>query len=95
MLQKTIRQIDPGVVVAPGLAVVATDSRHYEPLAENVFRFLPLRLSSEDLKRIHGVDERIAVSDYLEMVQFLILLVQNSATVETDGASPSDEGPTG
>jgi carboxypeptidase PM20D1 len=95
ILQKTMRQIDPNVVVAPGLAVVATDSRHYEPLAGNIFRFLPLRLSSGDLKRIHGVDERIAVSNYLEIVQFLILLVQNAATVETGHASPGNGGPPG
>lgn len=79
LIQRTIRQLDPSIVVAPGLAVVATDSRHYEGLTENTFRFLPLRLGPDDLSRIHGIDERISVENYLEMVQFMVHLLKNAA----------------
>jgi len=75
-LQRVIRQVFPGVVVAPGLAVVATDSRHYEAVADNIYRFLPVQLQVEDLQRIHGIDERISVENYRQMVQFMILLIQ-------------------
>jgi carboxypeptidase PM20D1 len=75
-LQRVIRQVFPGVVVAPGLAVVATDSRHYEAVADNIYRFLPIQLQVEDLQRIHGIDERISVQNYHRMVQFMILLIQ-------------------
>ena len=75
-LQRVIRQVFPGVVVAPGLAVVATDSRHYEAVADNIYRFLPLQLKVEDLQRIHGIDERIGVENYQKIVQFMILLIQ-------------------
>ena len=37
--------------VLPNLVVVVTDARHYADLSENIFRFLPLRLDSGDLKR--------------------------------------------
>ena len=75
-LQRVIRQIFPGVVVAPGLAVVATDSRHYEAVADNIYRFLPVQLQAADLNRIHGIDERISVENYQRMVKFMILLIQ-------------------
>ena len=75
-LERVIRQVFPGVVVAPGLAVVATDSRHYEAVADNIFRFLPVQLQVEDLQRIHGIDERISVENYHQMIQFMILLIQ-------------------
>ncbi len=75
-LQRVIRQVFPTVVVAPGLAVVATDSRHYEAVADNIYRFLPMQLKVEDLQRIHGIDERISVENYQQMVQFMILLIQ-------------------
>lgn len=75
-LQRVIRQVFPGVVVAPGLAVVATDSRHYEAVADNIYRFLPVQMQVEDLQRIHGIDERISVKNYEKMVQFMILLIQ-------------------
>ena len=52
------------MVVAPYLVVVVTDARHYSRLSSNVFRFLPLRLTSLDLERMHGVNERIGVDAY-------------------------------
>ncbi len=79
-IERVIRQLDSDVLVSPGLAVVATDSRHYEGLTENTYRFLPLQLSADDLKRIHGVDERIAVDNYLELVQFFVLLLRDAAS---------------
>jgi carboxypeptidase PM20D1 len=63
-LQRTIRSIVPDAVVAPYLVVVATDARHSAGLSENIFRFLPLRLDSDDLKRMHGIDERVGIGDY-------------------------------
>ena len=71
-LQRTIREVFPDVIVAPGLTVGATDSRHYETIAENTFRFIPMRITAEDLKRIHGTDERISVDNYLELIRFYI-----------------------
>jgi len=43
------------------------------------YRFLPVRLSSEDLRRIHGTNERIAVKDYADMVRFYITLMRLAA----------------
>ena len=42
-LQRTIAEIYPGIVVAPGLSMVATDSRHYAPIASDIYRLIPLR----------------------------------------------------
>jgi carboxypeptidase PM20D1 len=37
------------VIVAPGLMVAATDSRHYTGITDKIFRFSPVRANSEDL----------------------------------------------
>jgi carboxypeptidase PM20D1 len=63
-LERSIRSIAPDVVVAPYMVVVVTDARHYSNLSQNIFRFLPLRLTVEDLERMHGIDERIGISAY-------------------------------
>jgi carboxypeptidase PM20D1 len=63
-LSRSIRSIVPNVVVAPYLVVVATDARHYTDISDNVFRFLPLRLTSRDLERMHGIDERVGIREY-------------------------------
>lgn len=77
LLARTIRQIDPQIAVAPFLVVGATDSRHYTGLAEQVFRFDFCRLAPDDLKRIHGTDERIGIADYPQAVRFFIQLLEN------------------
>jgi carboxypeptidase PM20D1 len=78
-IQKTIRQIFPDTVVAPYLVTGATDSRHYLPLTQNVFKIVPMVVTPEDLKRVHGTDERISVENYKECIQFYIQLIKNSA----------------
>jgi carboxypeptidase PM20D1 len=79
-LHRTIAEVYPGAVVAPGLSMVATDSRHYAPIAADIYRFLPLRVTGEDLKRIHGSDERIGVKTYAELIGFLAHLIENLST---------------
>ena len=78
-LHRTIEQVFPDTVVAPNLALGATDSRHYGRISDNVYRFMPMRLKRIDLKRIHGTDERITVSNYTEMVRFYLQLIRNSS----------------
>ena len=80
-LQRTIRSIVPDAVVAPYLVVVVTDARHYADLSENIFRFLPLRLSSDDLKRMHGIDERVGIRDYEMAIRTYRQLVVNAAGI--------------
>ena len=70
----------PEVVVAPGLLVAGTDSKHYLPLTEATYRFLPIRLTGEDLQRIHGTNERIAIDNYAEVISFYAQLIRNSAS---------------
>jgi carboxypeptidase PM20D1 len=78
-LERTIRSITPDAVVAPYLVVVATDARHYGGLSTNVFRFLPVRLAPQDLERMHGTDERIAVRDYERVIRTYRQLILEAA----------------
>lgn len=78
-LERTIRSIAPDVIVAPYLVVVVTDSRHYSGLSRNVFRFLPLRLTSRDLERMHGTDERIGIREYEGAIRIYRQLVLEAA----------------
>jgi carboxypeptidase PM20D1 len=66
--------------VVPYLVVVVTDARYFSGLSDNIFRFLPLRLSATDLKRMHGIDERIAVENYENAIRTYRELLINAAT---------------
>jgi carboxypeptidase PM20D1 len=78
LLQRTIRQVFPEVVVAPSLVIAATDSRHYTKLTNNVYRFAPLWVRSEDRARFHGTNERISVENFEHCVRFYVQLIRNS-----------------
>ncbi|MEE8291236.1 MAG: M20 family peptidase [Candidatus Tectomicrobia bacterium] len=77
-IQQTIRQVFPGVVIAPSLLIGATDSKHYVELSENVYRFRPIWIRPEDLSRYHGADERVSVENLEKSVQFYYQLIKNS-----------------
>lgn len=79
VLQKTVRQIFPGTVVAPYMVVGATDSRHYAPLTRNVFKLVPLVATREDLNRVHGTNERISLEGYGQCIKFYVQLIRNSS----------------
>jgi carboxypeptidase PM20D1 len=78
-LQRTIRQLFPGTVVAPYLVTGATDSRHYLVLTNNVFKIVPVVVTPEDFKRVHGTNERLSVTDYEKCIKFFIQLIRNSS----------------
>jgi carboxypeptidase PM20D1 len=79
MLNRTIREVFPDVIVAPGLMVGATDSRHYVGVTDKIFRFSPVRANSDDLKRFHGTNERLSIEGYADMIRFDRRLIENAA----------------
>lgn len=79
VLRRSIEEVFPDAAVAPGLFTGGTDARHYAGLTPHVFRFLPLRATLEDLRGVHGADERIAVSAYADMVRFYLRLIESAA----------------
>ena len=79
-LERTIQSVNPEALVAPYLVVVVTDSRYYASLTNNVFRFLPIRLTSRDLERMHGTNERISVANYERAIRTYHQLLINTSS---------------
>lgn len=71
-----VRQVFPQAAVAPYLVQGATDARHYTGLCEQVFRFSPYLLTGEELKTIHGANERISVENLERMAQFYMQIMR-------------------
>ncbi len=78
VIQRTIQEIFPAVIVAPGLVIAGTDSRHYASVTENIYRFMPVRINKAELSRIHGANERISAVNYKQMIRFYRQLIINS-----------------
>jgi len=77
-LQRAIRQVFPGTLVAPSLMVARTDARHYTELTDNVYRFVPIHAKQEDVARFHGVNERVSIENLAQGIQFYYQLIKNA-----------------
>jgi len=77
VLTRTVREVMPDVVVAPMISIGGTDCIHYIGLSPNIYRFLPERLYGDDLDMLHGMNERISIANYGEMINYYIQLVRN------------------
>ena len=84
LLTQVIGESFPGIITAPYLVVGGTDSRHYLPITDNVFRFIPIRMGPDDMARFHGTNERVSVENMGEAVAFYVRLMK--ALNEQDGA---------
>ncbi len=79
VLQTTIHEISPDVLVAPFVLVGGTDTCHYIDLTENILRFIPARMAQRDTQRLHGIDERISQENFLEIVRFFHQFIKNAS----------------
>jgi carboxypeptidase PM20D1 len=79
LIERTVRELFPGVVVAPGLMIGGTDARHMVSIADDVYRFSPVRAGPADLSRFHGTDERMAIENYAQMIVFYRTLIEHAA----------------
>lgn len=83
LIASTIRGMIPGEVppVIPYLVMGGTDAKFWGPHSDKVYRFLPIPLGDGDRERVHGVNERVAVQDYLTAVGFFVQLLRGSDTL--------------
>jgi len=85
----TIREIFPGAVVAPYLLLGGTDSRYFRDLCDCVYRFLPIALESDGLRRAHGTNERIPLEGFSDGARFFRRLIENADATRLEGDESS------
>ena len=78
VIKHTVMQLFPNSIPIPGLMNGATDSRFYVNSTKNIYKFQPMLIKSVDVKRFHGVDERISLDNYADLVNFYFKLMENS-----------------
>ena len=76
MVSKAVADTWRGCVVTPYLMMQCSDSRHYRDLSDKVYRFSAMDLNTEELRLIHGNNERIRLEVVERAVEFFIRLMQ-------------------
>ncbi|MBS1612250.1 MAG: M20/M25/M40 family metallo-hydrolase [Bacteroidetes bacterium] len=77
LLQKTAAEVFPDAIVTPFLMIGSTDSKHFQDITENTYRFLPVRMEPEQVRSIHGINEKVGVKDYMETISFFEVMLTN------------------
>lgn len=62
-IERAVGRSHPDARTVPYVMMAATDSRHFHRFTPATYRFAPLAMSAELRATIHGVDERVAVSE--------------------------------
>jgi carboxypeptidase PM20D1 len=76
-IARTVRTVFPDAVVAPSLFLGATDSRHMVAVSDDTYRFLPVKMTDEDIARLHATNERVAVTALADAVRFYRELIEH------------------
>ena len=75
-LEKAINETYPGIPVLPFIMIATTDSRHYEKIADKIYRFGPHILDPKDMGGVHGHDERISIENLNRGLTFYSTLMR-------------------
>jgi carboxypeptidase PM20D1 len=74
-IASTTREFFPGTPCAPYIMLGGSDARNYYEICENVYRYSPYVMTSDDLSRVHGVNERLKVDAFALMVDYFYRLI--------------------
>ena len=75
-LELVVRQTFNNVLTAPFVFLAATDSRHYQPICANIFKFSPYLITPDEQKSVHGINERISQDTLAGMAAFYYRLMK-------------------
>lgn len=80
LIEKIVAGLYPEALVTPYLVMAGTDSRKFQPLCSNIFRFSAYKLDIDELDSIHGTNERVSLENLESCIKFNILLIKNWGT---------------
>ena len=75
-IQQAAVNTNKNVITAPYLMIGASDAKHYNKVAKNAYRYLPVEMEEDGLERMHGTNERIKKAAYVKTVKFYLHLIK-------------------
>ena len=72
-----VKTVYPKANISPFLMLGATDSRHFDGLCDKIYKFAPFVYESEDLKLLHGINEKISIENFNKGIQIYYMSIKN------------------
>jgi carboxypeptidase PM20D1 len=63
------------MIVAPYLVVAGTDSRSFQDVSEDVYRFMPMHVKLSETKMIHGTNEHMTMANLKRTIDYFARLI--------------------
>jgi carboxypeptidase PM20D1 len=82
IVASTVRAMDETALVAPYMVRGGTDAKYFYGLSPNVYRFLPVDVNAETVEYIHGIDEHLAVEDYLQAIRYYYNVIRQAVAAD-------------
>lgn len=76
LISQAVSVSHPAAITVPYVTMAATDSRYFHQFWPAVYRFAPLEMSAELRATIHGVDERVAITELARGERFHRALIE-------------------
>ena len=76
-ITESLQQIFPTANIVPYVTLGGTDSRNYQTISNNIYRFLPMALTNEERDLMHASGENISLDNYAKMILYFKTLIRN------------------
>ncbi|HEX3043885.1 MAG TPA: M20/M25/M40 family metallo-hydrolase [Bacillota bacterium] len=83
VMERTVHRENPKALVVPYLSPGGTDSRYFRRLGITAYGFMPILISEEELRRMHGIDERLSLANLEQGTRILAQVVREICGVES------------
>jgi carboxypeptidase PM20D1 len=70
IMKTALSKVYPDALITPYLSVTGSDAPKYEKVSQNIYRLIPVRLTSEEQETIHNFNERLSIENYLRVIAY-------------------------
>lgn len=79
VIREAVNKMDPGALITTPMLAGYTDSYYYRALGIGAYGLSPFRLTEEDIRTVHGNDERVSLANLRFGVEFFYRIVERVA----------------
>lgn len=77
VMKNALSKIYPDALITPYLSVTGSDAPKYEKVCSNIYRLIPVRLTSEEQETIHNLNENLSIENYRRMMAYFREVMAN------------------